>query len=133
MSEPRITKAEKPEWGEFSDFGEMLAEAFALETNSEQEAWFDAYFPFFWSSGDEPSDGINGPPVSNPLEFRVILEDMNTNAAVTRHYALDEILRDDIAGHIGAGGKYVDAAGQAWAEKTAAALEALAREIREPL
>lgn len=133
MSEPRITRIDDAEWGESSELGEILAEAFAAEDDDDGEPWYSAYFPFFWSCGPEGSDGMGGPPVSSPLEFRVYLEDMSTRAAVTRHYALDEIMREEIADQLGPDGKYADADSREWAERTATALEALAREIREAL
>jgi hypothetical protein len=124
-----ISLGEKPNWEGAEEFGQILAEAFAENGDGE---WVDAFFPFIWANGTEPSDGTGGKPVQNPLEFRVYLKDMDGNPAVIRSYDLAAMLRDDIEAQVDRDSRY-DEDGKEWATRTADALEALAREIRSHL
>jgi hypothetical protein len=134
MSFCKVTVNPEQSWGEHQDFGDIMVEAFS---GAEFEAFVHAYFPFIWSVGERPSDGEWGPPVSNPLELRVVLEDIEGWAAVTRSYDLAAMLEDDIQMFISRSGDYgpegaTDGSNE-WAERTASALEALAAKIRAPM
>jgi hypothetical protein len=114
------------DWKEFADFGKGITECF-VETESE---WFSAHFPFVWNYGDEPTDGTGGPPVSNPLEFHLCLQDMRDQAAAIRKYDLRAMLLED-ADFLGLNTEYeLEPYVFDWVDKTAAALESLASELR---
>jgi hypothetical protein len=127
VSDLQIEARDNPTWAGYESVGEILTEAFI----EEDPGWYDVYFPHMWSYADfdeTPSDGMSGPPVSNPLEFYVYLKDVNERAAVIRHYDVGALLRECADSMIG--GDFLDGEGAKWADATAAALEKLAADLR---
>lgn len=94
-----------------------------------EEAEYRVMFPFFWSTGEVPTDGFGGQPVSNPLEIRVIRDNGDYDDPVLT-VDLRHTLLEDVADHSDYDGS-LSPEGAEWAEKTAAALEGVATELRK--
>jgi hypothetical protein len=116
VSDLQIEARDNPTWAGYESVGEILTEAFIEED------------PGYADFDETPSDGMSGPPVSNPLEFYVYLKDVNERAAVIRHYDVGALLRECADSMIG--GDFLDGEGAKWADATAAALEKLAADLR---
>jgi hypothetical protein len=94
------------------------------------------YFPFKYGIGEDPNDGLNGPPVADPATVYVSVplgahSDERCYYGISLEAAVDDIIESHVSWRDGHRGKIHGAEEQAMCRKIAARLRELAAKLED--